>query len=168
MATALFISTADIKKNTILNGNVDEDKFLHVIKISQEIHIQNYLGTKLYDRLQAGMIAADLTPDEDTLLDDYIKDALIHWSMAEYLPFAPYQVQDGGVFRHFSENSNNTDKEEIDSLVQKERDWAEYFTKRMVDYLCANESLYPEFSTNVENDIRPDKTVNYTGGWYLD
>ena len=47
MATALFIKRADIVKNTIINGNVDTDKFIQFIKIAQEMHIQNYLGTEL-------------------------------------------------------------------------------------------------------------------------
>jgi hypothetical protein len=51
MATALFISRTDLVKNTILDGNVDTDKFIQFIKISQQIDIQNYLGTDLYNKL---------------------------------------------------------------------------------------------------------------------
>ena len=53
MATALFISRTDLVKNSILDGNVDTDKFIQFIKISQEIHIQNYLGSKLYDKIRS-------------------------------------------------------------------------------------------------------------------
>ncbi len=41
MAIALFIKRSDLVKNTILNGNVDTDKFIQFIKIAQEMHIQN-------------------------------------------------------------------------------------------------------------------------------
>ncbi len=51
MATALFISRTDLVKNTIIDGNVDTDKFIQFIKIAQEIHITNYLGSKLYDKI---------------------------------------------------------------------------------------------------------------------
>ena len=54
--TALFISRTDLVKNTILDGNIDTDKFTQFIKIAQDIHIQNYLGTKLYDRLTNDII----------------------------------------------------------------------------------------------------------------
>jgi hypothetical protein len=53
MATALFITRNDLVKNSILNGNVDTDKFIQFIKIAQQMHIQNYLGTKLYDKISA-------------------------------------------------------------------------------------------------------------------
>lgn len=49
----LLITRADLVKYTAINGNVDSDKFLQFIKIAQEIHIQNYLGTKLFDRLKS-------------------------------------------------------------------------------------------------------------------
>ena len=50
MATVLFINRTDVVRNSILDGNVDTDKFIQFIKISQQINIQNYLGTKLYDK----------------------------------------------------------------------------------------------------------------------
>jgi hypothetical protein len=52
MAKVLFIKRDDIVRNSVLSGNVDSDKFLQFIEIAQEIHIQNYLGTKLYDKLR--------------------------------------------------------------------------------------------------------------------
>ena len=165
MATALFIKSVDLKKNSILDGSLDPDKFMNFIKIAQEIHIQNYLGTRLYERLQAGIIADDLTADEITLIDDYIQDALIHYASAEYLPFAMFSVKNGGVFRHNAENTTPVDKSDIDYLVSKEKSLAEYYTKRLVAYLCENESLYPLYSTNSNDDIYPSKMVNYSGGW---
>ena len=57
MATALFISRTDLVKNTIIDGSVDNDLFIQYIKISQEIHIQRALGSKLYDRISADIIA---------------------------------------------------------------------------------------------------------------
>jgi len=57
MATALFIKRADLVKNTALNANVDTDKFIQFIKIAQEIHVRNYMGTDLYDKISADIIA---------------------------------------------------------------------------------------------------------------
>ena len=50
MAQAIFITREDLTKSTSLNGNVDVDKFVQYIKISQDIHIQNYLGTDLFEK----------------------------------------------------------------------------------------------------------------------
>ena len=52
MAEALLITRNDVVKFTAMNGNVDSDNFLQYIKISQDIHIQNYLGTDLLEKLK--------------------------------------------------------------------------------------------------------------------
>jgi len=164
--TALFIKDEDLKRNTILDGNVDTDKFKPYVKIAQEIHIQNYLGTDLYKRLQTGIISDDLTANEETLIG-YIQNALIHWAAVDYLPFAAYTVGNGGIYKHLPENAVQVEKDEVDRLVQAERDFAQYYTQRMIDYLCDNSTLYPEYSSNTDNDINPDTYINLTGGWFL-
>ena len=93
MATALFISRTDLVKNSIIDGNVDTDKFIQFIKISQEIHIQNYLGGKLYDKISADIVAGTLSGNYLTLVTDYVQPMLIHYAMVDYLPFAAYQVK---------------------------------------------------------------------------
>ena len=166
MAQALFVTKADITANTSLNGNVDVDKFVQYIKIAQDIHIQNYLGTDLYNKISADIVAGTLASPYTTLVSTYIKPMLIHWAMVEYLPWAAYTIANKGVYKHNSENSESVSKEEVDFLVEKERSIAENYTKRFVDYMCYNNSLYPQYNTNSNDDINPDREVNL-GGWVL-
>jgi len=166
MATALFITTNDLKRNTIVNGNVDVDKFIQFIKIAQEIHIQNYLGGKLYNRISDDIIGGNLTGDYLELVQDYIKDMLIHFAMVDYLPFSAYQIANGGVFKHNSENSVNATKNKIDYLVNKHRDFAQFYTRRFLDYMCFNSTKFPEYTQNQNGEMYPDKDANFTG-WVL-
>jgi len=166
MATALFISRTDLVKNSILDGNVDTDKFIQFVKISQEIHIQNYLGTKLYNRISNDIISNNLSGDYLSLVNDYLQPMLIHYAMMDYLPFAAYQIKNGGVFKHNSENSETVSKDEIDFLTKKQRDFAEYYTRRFIDYICFNSTKFPEYNNNTETDIYPDKNTN-SSNWVL-
>ena len=166
MATALFISRTDLVKNTILDGNVDTDKFIQFIKIAQEIHIRNYLGSRLYNKISADIIAGTLTGAYLTLVNTYIQDMLIHYAMVDYLPFAAYQIKNGGVFKHISENAESVSKNEIDYLVNKEREFAEYYTRRMIDYVTYNISSFPEYNTNNNEDVYPSKDSLFNG-WVL-
>ncbi len=50
MAEALLITRQDVVKFTAMNGNVDTDNFIQYVKIAQDIHIQNYLGTDLLEK----------------------------------------------------------------------------------------------------------------------
>ena len=166
MATALFIKRQDLVKNSILDGNVDTDKFIQYIKIAQEIHIRNYLGTDLYNKIAADIIAGTLSGDYLDLVNTYIQPMLIHYAMVDYLPFAAYQVKNGGVYKHTSENGESATKEEIDFLINKERDIAEYYTRRFIDYMSFNQASFPEYYTNSNDDIHPDTDATFSG-WVL-
>jgi len=91
---------------------------------------------------------------------------LIHYAMVDYLPFAAYQIKNGGVFKHSSENAETATKEEVDFLIQKERDIAEYYTRRFVDYMSFNQESFPEYYTNSNDDIHPDTNATFHG-WQL-
>ena len=167
MATALFIKRADLVKNTAISGSVDTDIFIQFIKLAQEIHVQNYLGTDLYNKISGDIIASSLSGDYLELVNDYIQPMLIHFAMAEYLPFAAYTIANGGVFKHSSENSTQPAKNEIDSLIAKERDYAEYYTNRFIEYMSFNaSSKFPEYYSNNNEDIYPDKDALFQG-WVL-
>ncbi len=170
MATALLISRTDLVKNTIVDGNVDTNKFIQFIRIAQEIHIQNYLGTSLLEAIQGKIIAGTLNDpanvDYKDLVNDYVKDMLIHYAMVDYIPFAAYQIQNKGVFKHTSENAEIPEKAELDFLIDKHRNFAQFFTRRFLDYIQNNMSKFPEYNSNNQEDMYPDTTADFTG-WVL-
>jgi hypothetical protein len=166
MATALFISRTDLVKNSIIDGNTDTDKFIQFIKIAQEIEVQNYLGTDLYNKISADIVAGTLTGGYLNLVNDYVQPMLIWWAQVSYLPYAAYQIKNGGVFKHTSENSESVSKSEVDYLVGKARDTAEYYTRRFIDYMSFNSSTFPEYNSNSDSDVYPDKDSLFNG-WVL-
>ena len=166
MAEALLVTRKDIVKFTAMNGNVDTDKFIQYVKIAQDVHIQNYLGTDLFEAIQTKKIADTLTGDYLTLVNDWIKPCLIHWSMVSYLPFAAYSISNKGIFKGTSENAETPSKEEVDYLTEKERDTAQYYTDRLIRHLSFNNSKYPEYNSNNNEDVYPDKDANFEG-WVL-
>jgi len=101
------------------------------------------------------------------LLDDYIKPMLIWYTQATYIPYSMFQVNNGGLFKHTSENSDLPTKEEMEYLVQRTRDTAEFYTKRFLDYICNYSNLFPEYTSSSNEDMYPDRDVNYTGGWFV-
>ena len=125
------------------------------------------MGSDLYDRISADIIADTLTGNYLILVNDYIQDMLIHYAMSEYLPFAAYTISNGGVHKHNSESSESASKAEIDILIAKERNYAEYYTNRFLDYMNFNASAqFPEYYSNNNEEIYPDKGTN-TIGWVL-
>ena len=166
MAQAIFIKTDDIAKFTALNGNVDQDKFIQFIKVAQDIHLQSVLGTDLFDKINDEIVAATITGVYDALNTNYIKPYLIHVAMVEYLPFGAYTLSNKGIYKHSTETSEGVGKGEVDFLVEKERDIADHYRTRLIDYLCNNSNDFPEYTTNSDGDMYPDRDTNFSG-WYL-
>tara|TARA_R100000734_G_C3313546_1_gene104860 strand:+ start:1361 stop:1861 length:501 start_codon:yes stop_codon:yes gene_type:complete len=166
MATVLFIKRSDLIKNTIMDGNVDTDKFIQFIKLAQQIHIRNYLGSDLYNKISTDISGGTLAGNYLALVNDYIQPMLIHFAMMDYLPFAAFSVKNGGVFKGSSENAETASKSEVDYLVAKEREFAEYYTRRFIDYMNFNSNLFPEYTSNSNEDINPDKDATFNG-WVL-
>ena len=168
MSKALFVTRQDISIFTAANGNIDNDKLLPFINQAQDIHIQNYLGTDLYVKLQNDITAdpQTLAGDYLALVNDYIKPMLMHWSMVEYLPFAGVNIANGGIYTKNPENSTALTKEHVDSLIERARTTAEFYTNRFIDYMNFNQEKFPEYTSNSNGDISPDYKADF-GGWVL-
>ena len=168
---ALFITVKDLKAKSIISGNTDGDKLIHFIEVAQDIHIQNYLGGKLYDKLQALIISGEIddagNSDYKALRDDYIKPMLTWFTQSEYLPFAMFKIDNGGVSKHRGEESDNVNYGDIDRMMSKINDRSEFYTRRFLDYICNNSSKFPEYTNNQNGDMYPDKDTDEFSSWVL-
>ena len=170
MSKALFITTTDLKKRSIISGNLDPDKIVQFIEVAQDTHIQNYLGGKLYKKMQTLKTGDTINQagnaDYKTLLDDYIKPMLIWFSQSDYIPFAAFQISNGGVYKHRSENSYTASMEEVNMLARRALETAEFYTRRFMDHMDNFSYLYPEYLESSNEDMMPDKDTNF-GGIFL-
>lgn len=162
----LFVTRKDIVRFTAMNGNVDVDRYLQFCKISQDRMVQPLLGTKLFEKIQNEIKAGTLATPYKELLEDKIKPIVLHYTMTEYLPWASIQVSNKGLFKFTQENGQIVDKSEIDNLIEKSRSYGEFYAQRFIDYICFNQTLFPEYNQNSQDDI-PSTTQNYWGGWVL-
>lgn len=166
MAEALLIGVKDVVKYTSVNANTDNDKIIQYIKIAQDIHLQNVVGTKLLNKIKADIIANTLSGNYLSLVTNYLKPMLVHWTLVEYLPFSAYTLSNKGVFKHSSENASNVDKNEVDFLISKQVSIATHYTDRFISYINYNQNLFPEYNTNSNGDMFPSEDTNFCG-WYL-
>jgi hypothetical protein len=167
---ALFVTTEDLRRKSIVGGTVDADKFIQFIEVSQDIHIQNYLGTTLYDKMQELIVDDEIdlpaNADYKTLLNDYLTPMLIWFAQSDYYMFASYQVSNGGVFKHRSESSETLSMQEVQYLVENSRNKAEFYTRRFLDYMTFNNDKYSEYNAANNEGMYPDKSDNFNS-WVL-
>ena len=172
MAYALFINRNDIIKNTPLQGAIDADALLPFVRTAQDKYLKNLLGTILFDYLQAQIIANNvdnLSVYYQDLLDDYVKNALMWYSCVEYIPFSSVQFKSNGSIKQQSEQGTAPSKSEIDYLLAKALNNADYYALRLQNYLIAYINNIPQYLQSIGNQtqIYPDQSNQYFGGIQL-
>ena len=162
MQNTLLISEAKLKRFTDINNALDVDLISSVIREAQIVHITRLLGSKLYDKIISDVDNGTLTGNYQSLVDDYIQDSLLYWSYYESLETIYLRPRNAGlVVPQGGENNAAGDIALYDKKRTSVKNKAEYFSERLVDYLCFNESLFPEYNQNVNDDIFPDTSTQF-------
>ena len=169
MSYALFISRNDIIKQTPLQGSIDADRLLTFVRTAQDKYMLNLLGTVLFYYLQAQIEAGtivQLPVAYQDLLNDHIKPTLIWYSVAEYLPFSNTQFKSEGALRYKSGESETVDKNQIDYLLQKAINSADFYATRTQNYLISYSDRIPQYLQSIGNQTQvfPDMGNAYFGG----
>jgi hypothetical protein len=168
MADALFYTPAKVKQDTILSKNIDDKYLTEVILLCQDIYIQPKLGSTFYNELKTDVIGSSLSGVNKTLMDDYIRPALKWRIVAEVAYTTSYPITNKGMVRRDGEASTAADKRDVDQQSSKYEDWAEFYTQRLIDYLCENETDYPNYQNagSGADVIQPDRN-NYDTSLFL-
>ena len=169
MKTTLFTDRNTLITRSALGGSVDPDRIMPHMYTAQLKHVRPLLGTVLYKKLQDDIESGSVANQYKILLEDYVTDLLIHYTLVEYLPFSLYHMGQGGTLSFQVENTLVPNKKDIDFILQKSLQTAQFFSERLVDYLIANSTEYPEYldTTGKSDMIYPDKGNQYGMGWVL-
>ena len=163
----LFISEDKLKDSTAINLNVDVNLLLPYVRQAQKLYVETKLGTdlnnKLKDLIVAGTLSLPANAAYKTLIDDYIGDMLPNWAFYHAIPFLRFKIENGNIYSKTSETGNSLSTDEAQHLREEVRNTAEYYTERLIDYICNNNTLFPEYNTNTGADVDPDQNAYYNG-----
>lgn len=160
----LLISVQAIKDRTGLHSNVDEKQVKPDIKYCQDAYILPLLGSALMDKIQTDLEGLGVTGNYATLLNDYIVDALVYYTLSESPMTLSYQLYNKGLVRKTSENTTNPDVQDIVDMANKYKLRAEWYGQRLADYLLENNELFPEYQNpgSGVDDFIPDTNAYKT------
>jgi len=167
MGRVLLTNTYRLKKNTPIEQNVDDDLLNPYIFKAQETHIQQTLGTNLYQRIMDDVVSNSISGQYAILLNDYITPCLIEWSFYEVMPFISLKITNKTIGRGNAEYLTEGDLSDLKYLRQTVRDLAEFYGARIIGYLRQNSSQFPEYTTNSGLDKIVPNGSQYFNGVYL-
>lgn len=148
MTTILLISEDYVKTNSGLDDNVYGKFLMPAIKEAQEIGLQSIIGGNLYDavlaRVEDGSIQDDF--DYKYLLDKHIQPYLLYKTIVDLLPIIGTKIANIGTVVANDEHVVNLPKNDRDNLQTYYQYRADFYCRRMQEYLCKNRMLYPELN----------------------
>lgn len=168
MTYSYYITPKQIKDNTPILGYVNEDELVTFIRPAQDMYIERVVGTRLNTRLQTRIQMNTVNADDIELLKGYIQPALQYWVLHEFLLLSHYKLTNKSVTKQDSDNSQAADLTEVRAVKSNIRDWAEYYSQRMTDYLMDHTNEFPEYMLATGYQQKVGKRNNYIfGGMFI-
>ena len=162
MAEVLLISENFVKKYTTVNGSVDPNLIYPAVYLAQDKWLLPFLGTDLLNKIKTDVAAGTISGNYQILLEDYVQKPLLWWVMLELLPQLCYRMDNGTLVQRQSEDTVPVSDAVMKDMLDRARQNAEHYTTLLVDYLCANASLFPEYQTAQWPDRSPRTDVTNT------
>lgn len=164
---ALILTEEDFKEYGPISGDLDWEYVKPHVLATQDKWIQPTLGQKLYEKIMADVAADTIADPYKLLLDDYIMRVTVWFTAYLSLPFIAVKVVNSGVIQRIVDDGVVVDFNDIDKLAGLCRGQGEFYKQRLIDYLCANSTDFPEYNQN-ENGELGHESVNYSGGLNLE
>lgn len=168
MINIFFTSQQWLNNYLPISKNVSYNDLVPHLQTVHQINLNEFLGTNFFNYLINAYSAQTLNPNEVILVEDYIKPYVAWKSLVYAFPYLNYQILNKGLLQLTSENSQTTDLDVLKYMAKITDDRAQWFGQRLIKYLCDNSSLFPQYTQNNGDDIKPFKgDTTYEADLYL-
>jgi hypothetical protein len=156
-AEKLFATQEMFTQWSSINGSVDWKLVTSHMVTAQDIYLQRYLGTALYSKLKTDFNA--WSGNYLTLVDTYVRKVVMWWTLKEAMPNLRVKINNGNLTIYQGEDFTGATEQDMKRLIDQCLKNAQYYTQLMVDYLCYNSSLFPEYTSNTGTQRPPVTNV---------
>lgn len=175
-SNAYFIDQDYLIRYSWINGTTDEKYLRPAIRLAQLKRVRFYLGKCLYDKLESlveNQGAGDATDIDNvanvnykTLLDDYVQDVTMYWSLVELYPYLVRKIDNSNIIKRVGQNTETLSTDELADMVKTERSNAQHFTDQMIKYLDDLEGAtqIDEWETCDDCDRTSKKHIDWLDG----
>lgn len=167
--SALLIDDEYIKQYTPLGRSMDPKEIYPFISEAQNMYIQDLLGTPLYDDIMEKTYHSPTGASYSSIewqLVDLCSKSLAYWSVYLALPHISIKMRNGGLNKPLPESTQTTDLSELRYLREEIKNLAEFWSQRVVNFLCENSNSFPLYGSS-SDDMYPS-TGQYDSDIYLD
>ena len=170
MKNIFMISPAFLKEYMPeIDNNVDDDLFETSIIEAQEIQLREITGQKLYesllDKIDNDTLSGDTT--YNNLFENYCLKVVLYQSISYAFNRLSFKINNKNVGVKDGDNTANLTAEQYEILRSDYNNKMEYYSQRLINYLCSNSSLFSEYGTETDDEITPNERSVYFNGMDL-
>lgn len=145
----MLISPQKVKTYATINLNVNESEIGNAIRISQNIYLQDIIGTTLVEDLQEMVwekMKSGTTIEEpyQVLLDEYITPVLVYRTAVELCTIMTLKLRNMGVVKNNDTNVQATTAADVVALSEYYDTFFYDYVNKMMTFLCENKGAFKE------------------------
>jgi hypothetical protein len=164
----LLISQSYLKDKSVINDNVDFKILTPVIELVQDKHILPLLGSDLFELIKTQSTPpTTLTAANQTLLDDYILKAMVHYILAESVSSFRFRYMNKGILTKTAENAQPISREEAKDLYDENMSNAQFYAGELKKYITRNQTSFPAYFTSGDVGETPASATAFDCDIYL-
>lgn len=171
MTNILLISEDYIKTHSGLNENIWGSYLTPAIITAQDIKLQSILGDTLYEALlnivENGRISASDRRAYKSLLDGYIQPYLMWATLSDLVPIIAIKMANIGTVISNDEHIQNISLEERNLLQKFYEDKADFYCRRLQDFLKNTRDKNIKFDLENTKFIKPNLESAASTGLFL-
>lgn len=153
MKKVILISENYLRSAFMISDNVQTKYILPAIETAQEMYFQTIVGSCLYNRLLDGVANSDLNEHERELLD-LSKRFIGLRAIAELCTITTFKINNIGLNSTRDENVETFGVSDTMYVRNHYIQQADFYMKRIQEYLLKNQKEFPELSCCQCHNIR--------------
>jgi len=161
-----LISVQDVKDNSCLDDNIDDKTIKTAILNCQEQMIEPVIGSKLYDKLIAGINDGNLELAYQNLIIQKIWKPLIHGTVYMVARNLLFRYTNSSVVSDSNQNASAITRSDLEVLRYDEDNAFQHHIKKLTLYLQTNVASFPEYAQYDQEDLPANQIENAINFYY--
>ena len=159
----LLVSEEKLKAFTTINDNVSPQILIPYVFNAQNTYLVNLIGSSFMKELYLQVKTNTVTQVNRYILDEYIGNVVLNYSLMMALPFLKYKILNKSILSPKSETADSIDLDELKYLVAQVKNTAEQYAMLLQQYLYWHSNDYPLWNSALAQDgVIPDRGNVYT------
>ena len=152
MAQTNWIDEDYIINNSVISDSADVKILIPSITWCQDYYIKKILGSNLWNEINDQIDTDTVSANNQTLLDEWILKALLHYMLYEATPDFLFRYMNKGLLTATAEGYTGATIDQIQYLKNNIKAKAEWYGQQATNFLIVNNATYPKYIVQTEDN----------------